>query len=35
MIVQVSPYTILNKASSAPDVVLVAVVTRDLINNVA
>ena len=33
IIVQAFSYTIVDKACSAPDVVLVAVVTRDLFNS--
>ena len=35
IIVQVFPYTIMDKACSAPDVMLVAVFTRDLVNSIA
>ena len=35
IIVQVFSYTIVDKACSAPDVVLIAVVTRDLANSIA
>ena len=35
IIVQVFSHTIVDKACSAPDVVLVAVVTRDFIDSVA
>ena len=35
IIVQVFSYTIVDKACGAPDVLLVAVVTRDLVNRIA